>query len=232
MEDFYSQMAEQKRELDISTVMQKVFLMMTLGFVVTALTSLITVNVPRILYFVINFWQPLLLAEFLLVIILSYNIKNMGTATCNIAFYLYAILNGLTLSIIFFAYTESSIASTFFIAATMFGLAALYGKKTNKDLTKFGTFFMMGLIGLLLAGVINLFLMNSMVDFVATVVGIVLFIGVTAYDVQKIKEISTVVGDGDEEKMTQVVTMGALSLYLDFINIFLKLLALSGKRRK
>ena len=206
--------------------------MMTAGLAVTGITSLLTIYTPQILLFVANCWQILAFAELILVIILSLNLKNMGTATCRITFYLYAILNGLTLSPIFLVYAGTSIASTFFITAAMFGGAALYGHKTDKDLTKFGNFFFMALLGIIIAGIVNLFIMNSTLDFVISVIGILLFIGITAYDVQKIKALYTLVDGSDEERMTQVVTIGALNLYLDFINIFLKILSLTGKRRK
>ena len=232
MEDFYSPISEEHKEANFSTVLQKVFYMMTAGLAVTGITSLLTLYIPQILLFVANYWQILVVAELILVVILSLNLKNMGTATCRIAFYLYAILNGLTLSPIFLVYAETSIASTFFITAAMFGGAALYGHKTNRDLTKFGSFFIMALFGIIIAGIVNLFIMNSILDFIISVIGILLFIGITAYDVQKIKGIYALVDDNDEEKMTQVVTVGALNLYLDFINIFLKILNLTGKRRK
>ena len=232
MEDFYSPISEEHKEANFSTVLQKVFYMMTAGLAVTGITSLLTLYIPQILLFVANYWQILVVAELILVVILSLNLKNMGTATCRIAFYLYAILNGLTLSPVFLVYTETSIASTFFITAAMFGGAALYGHKTNRDLTKFGSFFIMALFGIIIAGIVNLFIMNSILDFIISVIGILLFIGITAYDVQKIKGIYALVDDNDEEKMTQVVTVGALNLYLDFINIFLKILNLTGKRRK
>lgn len=232
MEDFYSPISEEHKEANFSTVLQKVFYMMTAGLAVTGITSLLTIYTPQILLFVANCWQILAFAELILVIILSLNLKNMGTATCRITFYLYAILNGLTLSPIFLVYARTSIASTFFITAAMFGGAALYGHKTDKDLTKFGSFFFMALLGIIIAGIVNLFIMNSTLDFVISVIGIFLFIGITAYDIQKIKDIYALVDDNDEERMTQVVTIGALNLYLDFINIFLKILSLTGRRRK
>ncbi len=232
MEDFYSPISEEHKEASFSTILQKVFYMMTAGLAVTGITSLLTLYIPQILLFVANYWQILVVAELILVVILSLNLKNMGTATCRIAFYLYAILNGLTLSPIFLVYAETSIASTFFITAAMFGGAALYGHKTNRDLTKFGSFFIMALFGIIIAGIVNLFIMNSILDFIISVIGILLFIGITAYDVQKIKELNMSVDGSDEERMTQVVTIGALNLYLDFINIFLKILNLTGKRRK
>ena len=110
--------------------------------------------------------------------------------------------------------------------------AAKFVQSTDKDLTKFGSFFFMALLGIIIAGIVNLFIMNNTLNFVISVIGILLFIGITAYDVQKIKALYTLVDGSDEERMTQVVTIGALNLYLDFINIFLKILSLTGKRRK
>ena len=227
-----SPIQEETKSYDFSTVLQKVFSMMTLGLAVTGITSLIVSNNLTILAFVIETWTIWLIAELLLVIILSLNIRKMGTGTCTLTFFLYAIVNGLTLSTIFLAYTYSSIASTFFITAGMFGAAALYGKVTQKDLTKFGSFLMMGLFGIIIASIVNIFIQNNMLNFITSIVGIIIFIGLTAYDIQKIKAFSIEIGAGDSEKFTQVVVMGALNLYLDFINIFLKLLSLFGKRRR
>ena len=226
-----SPIKENVTSYDFSTILQKVFLMMTLGLAVTGITSFIVANNLNILAFVLETWSIWLIAELALVIILSFNIKKMGAGTCTLTFFLYAIVNGLTLSTIFLAYTYSSIASTFFITAGMFGAAAIYGKVTNKDLTKFGSFLIMALFGLIIASVVNIFIQNDMFSFIVSVIGILIFIGLTAYDVQKIKAISEEVGTGDQDKFTQIVTMGALTLYLDLINIFLKLLRLLGKRK-
>lgn len=216
---------------DFSSVMQKVFLMMTLGLAVTGITSFVVANSLTLLSFVASTWTIWLIAELVLVIILSLNITKMGTGTCILTFFIYSIVNGLTLSTIFLAYTASSIASTFFITAGMFGSAAVYGKVTKKDLTKLGSYLLMGLIGIIIAGIINIFIQNSMLNFITSIIGIIIFIGLTAYDVQKIRDYSETIGAGDPEKFTQVVTIGALNLYLDFINIFLKLLSIMGKRR-
>lgn len=226
-----SPIRENVTSYDFTSVMQKVFLMMTLGLAVTGITSFIVANSLTLLSFVANTWTIWLIAELVLVIILSLNITKMGTGTCILTFFIYSIVNGLTLSTIFLAYTASSIASTFFITAGMFGAAALYGKVTKKDLTKLGSYLLMGLFGIIIAGIINIFIQNSMLNFITSIIGIITFIGLTAYDVQKIRDYSETIGAGDPEKFTQVVTIGALNLYLDFINIFLKLLSLFGKRR-
>ena len=218
-------------ESRISTVMQKVFAMMTMGLGVTAITALIVLTNMNILAFVVSTMWVWLIAELILVFMLSLRVSKMGTATCRLTFFIYAIINGITLSPICLVYTGSSVASTFFITAGVFGIMALIGKTTKKDLTKFGSYLLMGLIGVIIAGIVNIFIQNSMMDFLITIIGLAIFIGLTAYDVQKIKGYSEMVGLSDNELQTQVVVMGALTLYLDFINIFIKLLRLMGKRR-
>lgn len=218
-------------ETNLSSVMQKVFFMMTGGLVVTAIVSLITVNIPQFLLFVLDSWYVWAIAEILLVAFLSARIEKIGTGTGILAFVLYAAVNGVTLSTIYLAYTFSSIASVFFITAGMFGGAALVGKFTKMDLTKVGSYAIMALFGLIIAGIVNIFIQNDMVGFVTSIVGIVVFIALTAYDVQKIKSYAETIGEDNPEGSSKLVIMGALSLYLDFINIFLKLLRLMGKRR-
>lgn len=230
-EEEMSPIQESTKSFSISTIFEKVFFMMTLGLAVTGITSIVIASVPTFFAFVLETWTIWAIAEIVLVLILSFNLHKMGTGTCILTFLIYAIINGITLSSIFFVYTLGSIASTFFITAGMFGAAAIYGKTTKKDLTSLGSYLLMGLIGIIIAGIVNIFIQNSMLNFITSIIGIIIFIGLTAYDVQKIKAFSESVGTGNQEQITQVATMGALSLYLDFINIFLKLLSLFGKRR-
>lgn len=227
-----SPIREEKNLFSMTTVLEKVFVMMALGLVVTGITSLIVVNVPSILLTVLNTYTIWLIAELVLVIVLSLNLTKMGKGTCMAFFYVYAIINGVTLSSIFLVYELGSIASTFFIVACMFAGITLFAKTTKIDLTKFGSFFLMALIGLIVAGIVNIFIMNSMLDFIVSVVGILLFIGITAHDIQKIELLAKNFDSENEETMSQLVVWGALNLYLDFINIFLKLLKLLGKRRR
>lgn len=227
-----SPIREEKSVFSMTTVLEKVFVMMALGLVVTGITSLIVVSVPAILSTVIKTFEVWLIAELVLVIILSLNLTKMGKGTCIAFFYVYAIINGITLSSIFLVYKLGSIASTFFIVACMFAGITLFAKVTKIDLTKFSSFFLMALIGLIIATVVDIFIKNSMLDFIVSVVGVILFIGITAYDIQKIESLSQKLDSENEEKMSQLVVWGALNLYLDFINIFLELLKLFGKRKR
>lgn len=220
-----------RTEVNLSSVMQKVLFMMTGGLAVTAIVSLITVNIPQFFLFVLDSLYVWAIAEIVLVVFLSARINKIGTGTGILAFILYAAVNGVTLSTIYLAYTLSSIASVFFITAGMFGGAALVGKLTKMDLTKVGFYAIMALFGLIIAGVVNIFIQNDMISFVTSIISIIVFIALTAYDVQKIKAYAETIGENNPEGSSKLVIMGALSLYLDFINIFLKLLRLMGKRR-
>lgn len=227
-----SPIREEKKLFSMTTVLEKVFVMMALGLVVTGITSLIVVSVPSILVTVMNTYILWLILEVVLVIVLSINLTKMGKGACTAFFYIYAIVNGITLSSIFLAYELGSITSVFFITAVMYAGIAIFAKTTKKDLTKFGSFCLMALWGLIVASIVNIFIMNSMIDFVISLVGIALFIGITAYDIQKIEALSKNLDTVNEDTTSQLVVWGALNLYLDFINIFLKLLRILGKRRR
>ena len=147
-----------------------------------------------------------------------------------ISFLLYSFINGLTMSTIFIVYTLSSISSVFFITAGMFGVMALYGYTTKKDLSKLGSILLMGLFGIIIAGIVNIFWLNDTFSFIVSVIGIIVFVGLTAYDVQKIKVMAGSL-EGDNDFTTKIAIIGALTLYLDFINLFLKLLSIFGKSR-
>lgn len=168
--------------------------------------------------------------ELLAVIGLSTAIHRMSAVTASAIFLLYSALNGITLAPLAFVYTSESIASVFFIAAGMFAAMSAYGFTTKRDLTSVGSFMFMGLIGLILASVVNIFMESSALNFAISVVGVLVFVGLTAYDTQKIKENWEVELMGTEIARKSSI-MGALSLYLDFINLFLYLLRLLGDRR-
>jgi len=164
-----------------------------------------------------------------MVFFLSARINTMSRSGAQTAFWIFAALMGLSLSTIFLVYTGASIARVFFITAASFGALSLYGYTTRRDLSAFGTFLFMGLIGLVIASVVNIFLASSMLQFVISCVGVVVFAGLTAYDTQRIKEMYYV---GDDGTVTgRKAIMGALSLYLDFINLFTILLQFFGDRR-
>lgn len=160
---------------------------------------------------------------------LSLRIQSLKASTAQLVFWAYAVLMGLTLSSIFLVYTGASLMRVFFITSSVFGAMSLYGYTTKKDLSEFGSFLFMGLIGILLASVVNLFMKSSALEFVVSVLGVLIFTGLTAYDTQRIKELYYAHDSADTQSKKAV--MGALALYLDFINLFLFLLRFMGDRR-
>ena len=171
----------------------------------------------------------LIFAPLVLVFFLSWRIDSLSAPTARALFFVYAALLGASLSVIFTVYTDNSITRVFFVSAAAFGGLSLWGYTTQRDLTGMGSFLMMGLIGILIASVVNIFLKSSGLDWIISVIGVLVFAGLTAYDTQKIKEMYDVNDDGTVSGRKAV--MGALSLYLDFINLFLMLLRLFGDRR-
>ncbi|MBK9332943.1 MAG: Bax inhibitor-1/YccA family protein [Ignavibacteria bacterium] len=164
------------------------------------------------------------------VIGLTFAIKKMSAAVAIGAFFFYSALTGLTMASIFLIYTGTSIASTFFICAAMFGSVSVFGYVTKMDLSKFGTFFFMGLIGLIIASVVNIFLNSPTLYWIISYAGVLIFVGLTAYDTQRIKQMSQSM-DFDTEDGKKAAVMGSLMLYLDFINMFLFLLRIMGDRK-
>ena len=217
-----------------ATLMRNVYTWMTLALVITGFVALYVAKSYTLLSMIIEnrmlFWG-LLIAEVGLVIYLSARIHRIAFSTATLLFIAYSILNGVTLSFIFMVYTMSSIATTFFVTAGTFGTMALYGYVTKKDLSRLGNICIMALIGLIIASLVNLFLHNSMMDLIISGIGVLLFTGLTAYDSQKIKQLLT----GDELEVNdttqKIALMGAMTLYLDFINLFLYLLRFLGDRK-
>jgi hypothetical protein len=211
---------------------RKVYGWMTIGLGLTALVALYTVSNPELQRLVLrnNFvFIGLILAELGLVIVLSAAINRLSATAATTMFCVYAALNGLTISAIFLLYTRSSIASTFFITAGTFGAMSLYGYATKKDLSSWGSFLFMGLIGIILASVVNIFLHSEMVTWVVSCIGVLIFTGLTAYDTNQLKTLASN-GFANEETANKTAVIGALKLYLDFINLFLMLLRLLGSR--
>jgi FtsH-binding integral membrane protein len=169
------------------------------------------------------------LAPLGLVMLLSFGINRLSAGTALTVFFIYAALLGLSLASIFLVYTHASITRVFFISAATFGATSLYGYTTQRDLTNVGSFMFMGLIGLIIASVVNIFLHSTGLDWAISVIGVTVFVGLTAYDTQRIKEMYDVNDDGSISGRKAV--MGALRLYLDFINLFLMLLRIFGNRR-
>jgi FtsH-binding integral membrane protein len=169
-----------------------------------------------------------MLAPLAFVLVLSFGINKMSPATAQLTFWAFAAVMGLSLSSIFLVYTGASIAKVFFITAATFGAMSVYGYTTKRDLTGIGNFLFMGLIGLIIASVVNIFMQSSALDFVISAAGVLIFVGLTAWDTQKIKQSYSVSFGADV--LAKGAIMGALSLYLDFINLFLMLLRLFGNR--
>lgn len=211
----------------------KVFNLMTLGLGITGIVAYLTANTGLAAAIIGSpLFIMLFLAELGLVFYLSARVEKIQAATASGLFIGYSVLNGLTLSVIFLAYTSTSIAGTFFITAGMFGAMALYGMVTKRDLSGLGSFLFMGLVGIIIASIVNIFLNSSSVHWMISVLGVLIFTGLTAYDVQRIKRIGEegILAQGDEVVRKGAV-MGALALYLDFINLFLMLLRFFGGSR-
>ena len=222
---------------DIQRVQQafltKVYGWMMLGLFLTAVTALFTVNSEAMLSFVFSSkltFYGLIFAQLGLVIFLSARIQKMSASTATLAFLAYAILTGITLSSIFFVYRTDSIVTTFLTCALMFGSMSLYGYVTKRDLNGVGQFMMMGLFGIVIASLLNIFLRSDDLSWIISFIGVIVFTGLTAYDTQKMKSMSYVMMEGNEVARKGAI-MGALTLYLDFINLFLMLLRLFGNRR-
>ena len=171
----------------------------------------------------------IMLAPLGVVFYMSFNIAKMTSAKAQSTFWVFAALMGASLSSIFLMYTGESITRVFFITAGTFGAMSIYGYTTKRDLTKLGSFLMMGLFGIIIASIVNIFMKSSMMYFVISILGVLIFVGLTAYDTQKIKNMYLVSDSG--ELMGKKAVMGALTLYLDFINLFIMLLRLFGQRR-
>ncbi len=169
------------------------------------------------------------LAPLGVVLYMSFGIRNMSASRAQTMFWVFAFLMGLSLSTIFLTYTQASIARVFFITASTFGAMSIYGYTTKRDLTGMGSFLFMGLIGIIIASIVNIFMQSSMMYFVISVLGVLIFVGLTAYDTQKIKNMYMAYDSG--EVTAKKAIMGALTLYLDFINLFIMLLRLFGARR-
>lgn len=217
----------------IPSFLARVYAWMTAGLLTTALAAFVTLSTPAILQFVFGtkfvFWG-LMIAELGLVVWLSGMVGRLSATAAGVVFLLYSALNGLTLSAIFLAFTSASIVSTFVVTAGTFGAMSLYGLVTKRTLDGLGSFAFMGLIGVVLASIVNIFLRNDMLGFVVSCVGVIVFIALTAYDTRKLKMMAAAV-DGASEEGRRASVSGALALYLDFINLFLMLLNLFGRRR-
>lgn len=219
--------------LAFPALMRKVYVWMTLALVITGFTAFGIAENPGLVYTIVTnrllFWG-LVIGEFALVMAIYGAIGRLSATAATLLFVLYSIVNGATLSVIFLAYTMTSIASVFFITAGTFAVMAFIGYTTKTDLTSFGKMLMMGLIGIILATVVNIFIGSSKLNMIVSYVGVVVFVGLTAYDSQKIKNLLYQV-DNMSEEAQKLALLGSLTLYLDFINLFLMLLRIFGGNR-
>lgn len=214
-----------------SSVMKRVYLKMTLGLLVTAFISMFCAGSHGYMSFMATnswFYWALFIAELVLVFTISGGINKLSSGVASLLFYAFAVVNGLALAPIFIVYTMTSIAKTFFICAGTFGAMSIYGYFTTQDLTKWGNYLFYALLGLIIASVVNIFTKSSTLDWIISIAGVLIFVGLTAWDTQKIK---TMVQYTPTDRISHLATIGALSLYLDFINLFLYLLRFFGNQR-
>lgn len=213
-------------------LMRKVYVWMTLALVITGFTAYGVATSPGVLQAIYGnqllFWG-MIIAEFALVIGVSAAINRLSLTTATLMFILYSVINGALLSYIFLVYTASSVATVFFITAGTFGAMALVGYTTKTDLTSIGKYLFMALIGLIIATVVNVFIKSEGFTYILSYIGVLIFVGLTAYDSQKIKQMLIQAPDAGESAQ-KLALLGALTLYLDFINLFIYLLRIFGKR--
>ena len=210
-----------------------VYAWMAAGLALTALVAWFTSTRQDVMGWVFTpgVWIVLLLVELGLIVAVSAAVNRLGPGAATALFLLYAALNGLTLSIIFLAYTGTTIAGTFAATAGTFAVTSLYGMVTRRDLTSLGSLLFMALIGLVIASVVNVFWANSTLYLIITYAGVLIFVGLTAYDTQRLKQIAYATA-GNARMANRLAVNGALALYLDFINLFLMLLRFAGDRRQ
>ena len=235
--DFHYGAVSQNRDLEMQAafpvLMRKVYTWMTLALVLTGLTAYGVATSPGImmaLYSNSALMWGLVIAEFALVIGISAAINRLSLATATLMFVAYSVINGAMLSSIFMIYTAASIASVFFITAATFAVMALIGYTTKTDLTSVGKLLFMALIGLVIATIVNMFIGSSTLTMICSYVGVLIFVALTAYDSQKIKNMLLQAPDAGESSQ-KLALLGALTLYLDFINLFIYLLRIFGDRR-
>jgi uncharacterized protein len=212
-----------------NALIRQVYAWMGAGLTITSIMALVTLSSPVVLTAITEnrlVFYGLMVGELALVFTLSGAINRLSATTATLLFVAYSALNGVTLSIMALVYTANSITSTFVITAGMFGAMSIYGYMTKRDLTSWGSFLFMGLIGVVIASVVNIFVGSSAVSWVVSAVGVLVFTGLTAYDTWKIKAMAA---QGTEGRKPAI--LGALTLYLDFINLFLMLLRFTGNRR-
>jgi FtsH-binding integral membrane protein len=219
----------------VNEFIRSVYNWMFVGLALTGFVAFYVSNSETMLQFIFGnrlVFFGLIIAELALVFSISGMVHKMSASTASALFVLYSALNGATLSVIFLAYSGESIVSTFFICAGTFLACSIYGWTTKRDLTSLGGFFMMGLIGIIIASLVNLFIQSSAMHMIIAYIGVIVFVGLTAYDTQKLKNMALTQPSGlDGSAVKKIAILGALSLYLDFVNLFLMLLRIFGQGR-
>lgn len=217
------------------SILRNVYIWMTLGLAITGVVAMYVAGNPQLVRSIVmnrGLFFGLIIAQLGLVFFLSARVQVMSPMAATMAFAAYSVLNGMTLSVIFLAYTAASVAQAFFVAAATFGALSVYAVTTKRDLGGLGQYLFAGLVGLVIAMLINMFFRSSTMEYVISFFGVFLFMGLTAYDTQMIRNWSRQLsGSADEADYIRVSIMGALKLYLDFINLFLFLLRFLGNRR-
>ena len=233
-EDFFRMVdqAEGHRTLAFPALMRKVYIWMAMALAITGVTAFGVASSPNLLALIFSsklLFFGLIIAELALVILLTARLQKLSLTTATLFFVLFAVINGVTLSSIFVIYTMASIAQTFFICSATFGVMAVYGYTTKRNLSSMGKLLFMALIGLIIATVVNIFMRSSGLDMAISYIGVLVFVGLTAWDTQKIKLMLANAEDMGEGAQ-KIALIGALSLYLDFINLFIYLLRIFGRR--
>lgn len=222
-------------QTDFAALMRKVYLWMTLALLITGFTAYLAANSEIMVNAMIEHYEIFLgvaVTELVLVYVISSRIQKLSLTQGTLLFILYSLLNGFTLTLVVLAYTEESVTQVFLVTAATFGVMTLYGYTTKKDMTTIGNLFFFALMGIILATVVNIFLKSSMMSLIISYVGVLVFVGLTAYDTQKIKKMLLEESQyGDGERGQKNALLGALALYLDFINLFLHLIKIMGKKR-
>lgn len=221
-----------EQEVNIQTIMRQVYVWMTLGMLLTAVVAFLTVSTSLIDVAVNPVVMIIaIIAEFGVVLGLSFGLKKLSPGAATLLFFTYAALNGFTLSLVLLAFSNSSLFLAFASTAALFGAMSIIGYTTHVDLSKMGTYLMMGLIGLIIAMVVNIFLGSGPLDTIISIIGILVFTALTAFDTQRIGRLAAEMNVGSDEAVKFGI-FGALKLYLDFINMFLFILRLFGGRRR
>lgn len=216
------------------SLFRQVYLWMAMALAITGMMALLVAGSPTMMSLIFSSkltFFALIIAEIALVWYLSARIERLSFTTATLMFIVYSLLNGAMLSSIFILYTATSIASTFFVTAGTFGVMCVYGYLTKRDLTSIGNICLMAVIGLIIAGLVNLFLQSSVMSLIISGIGVLVFVGLTAYDSQKIKQLLLQEGMEVNDSTKKIALLGSLTLYLDFINLFLYLLRFLGDRR-